>query len=51
MFDRLQDGEATYSDGTPIEALMPLQDRPLPPQRDDLHPGSDDDPGTMGINY
>ena len=51
MFDRLQDGEATYSDGTPIEALMPLRDRPLPPQRDDLHPGSDDDPGAMGINY
>ena len=50
MFDRLQDGEAPYSDGTPIEALMPLQDRPLPPQRDDLHSGSDDDPGAMGIN-
>ena len=30
---------------------MPLRDRPLPPQRDDLHPGSDDDPGVMGINY
>ena len=30
---------------------MPLRDRPLPPQRDDLHPGSDDDPGAMGINY
>ena len=30
---------------------MPLQDRPLSPQRDDLHPGSDDDPGAMGINY
>ena len=51
MFDRLQDGEAPYSDGTPIEALMPLQDRSLPPQRDDLYPGSDDDPGAMGINY
>ena len=39
VFDRLQDGGATYPDGTPIENLMPLRDRPLPPPRDDLHPG------------
>lgn len=39
VFDRLQDGNGVYPDGTPIEALMPLQDRPLPPQKDDLHPG------------
>ncbi|MBP3918298.1 MAG: multicopper oxidase domain-containing protein [Clostridia bacterium] len=39
VFDRLQDGCGMYPDGTPIEALMPLQDRPLPPQKDDLHPG------------
>lgn len=39
VFDRLQDGTGTYPDGTPIEALMPLRDRPLPPPKDDLHPG------------
>ena len=39
VFDRLQDGSGTYPDGTPIEALMPLRDRPLPPPKDDLHPG------------
>ena len=39
VFDRLQDGSGVYPDGTPIEALMPLQDRPLPPPKDDLHPG------------
>lgn len=39
IFDRLQDGSGTYPDGTPIEALMPLRDRPLPPEKDDLHPG------------
>lgn len=39
IFDRLQDGSGTYPDGTPIEPLMPLRDRPLPPPRDDLHPG------------
>lgn len=39
VFDRLQDGTGTYPDGTPIEALMPLRDRPLPPEKDDLHPG------------
>lgn len=39
VFDRLQDGSGTYPDGTPIEALMPLRDRPLPPPKDCLHPG------------
>lgn len=39
VFDRLQDGSGVYPDGTAIEALMPLQDRPLPPQKDALHPG------------
>lgn len=39
VFDRLQDGSGTYPDGTPIEALAPLQDRPLPPPKDNLHPG------------
>lgn len=39
VFDRLEDGSGVYPDGTPIEALMPLQDRPLPPKKDDLHPG------------
>lgn len=39
VFDRLQDGSGVYPDGTPIEALMPLQDRPLPPLKDDRHPG------------
>ncbi|MGN0656225.1 MAG: multicopper oxidase domain-containing protein [Ruminiclostridium sp.] len=39
VFDRLQDGSGTYPDGTRIEPLMPLKDRPLPPEKDDLHPG------------
>lgn len=39
VFDRLQDGSGTYPDGTSIEALMPLRDRPLPPAKDELHPG------------
>ena len=39
IFDRLQDGSGRYPDGTRIEALMPLNDRPLPPQKDELHPG------------
>ncbi len=40
VFDRLQDGSGVYPDGkTPIEALMPLCDRSLPPEKDDLHPG------------
>lgn len=39
VFDRLQDGSGVYPDGTPIEALMPLKDRPAPPPKDELHPG------------
>ncbi|MGN0618158.1 MAG: multicopper oxidase domain-containing protein [Ruminiclostridium sp.] len=39
VFDRLQDGSGTYPDGTRIEPLMPLKDRPLPPEKDELHPG------------
>lgn len=39
IFDRLEDGSGVYPDGTPIEALLPLQDRPFPPLKDDLHPG------------
>ncbi|MGN0626422.1 MAG: multicopper oxidase domain-containing protein [Oscillospiraceae bacterium] len=39
IFDRLQDGSGVYPDKTPIEALMPLKDRPLPPKKDSLHPG------------
>ena len=39
VFDRLEDGTGVYPDGTPIEALMPLRDRPLPPKKDGQHPG------------
>ncbi len=39
VFDRLQTGGDFYPDGTPIEPLMPLRDRPAPPQKDALHPG------------
>lgn len=39
IFDRLQDGSGFYPDGTKIDALMPLRDRPLPPKKDKLHPG------------
>ena len=39
VFDRLEDGSGVYPDGTPIEALMPLLDRPLPPPKDEWHPG------------
>lgn len=39
VFDRLQDGSGTYPDGTRIEPLMPLRDRPLLPKKDALHPG------------
>lgn len=39
IFDRLQDGTGTYPDGTQIENLMPLKDRPFPPEKDLLHPG------------
>lgn len=39
VFDRLQEGGDFYPDGTPIEPLMPLRDRPAPPFKDALHPG------------
>lgn len=39
IFDRLQDGKGTYPDGTTIQALMPLKDRPAPPLKDEKHPG------------
>lgn len=39
VFDRLQDGSGIYPDGTPIESLRPLDDRPLPPPKDAQHPG------------
>lgn len=39
VFDRLQDGKDTYPDGTPIEQLQTLRDRPLPPKKDKMHPG------------
>lgn len=39
VFYRLQDGKDTYPDGTPIEQLQPLRDRPLPPKKDKMHPG------------
>lgn len=39
IFDRLEDGTGEYPDGTPIERLLPLKDRPCPPEKDLLHPG------------
>lgn len=39
IFDRLEDGTGVYPDGTPIERLIPLKDRPCPPEKDLLHPG------------
>ena len=39
IFDRLQDGSGVYPDGTAIQALMPLKDRPAPPVKDTDHPG------------
>lgn len=39
IFDRLEDGTGKYPDGTPIERLLPLRDRPCPPEKDLLHPG------------
>lgn len=39
VFDRLQEGGDFYPDGTPMEPLQPLRDRPLPQEKDDLHPG------------
>ncbi|MGN0677137.1 MAG: multicopper oxidase domain-containing protein, partial [Ruminococcus sp.] len=39
IFDRLEDGTGELPDGTPIERLIPLKDRPCPPEKDLLHPG------------
>lgn len=39
IFDRLEDGTGEYPDGTPIERLLPLKNRPCPPEKDLLHPG------------
>ena len=39
VFDRLEDGSGKFPDGTPIEKLLPLKDRPFPPEKDLLHPG------------
>lgn len=39
IFDRLEDGTGKYPDGTSIERLIPLKDRPCPPEKDLLHPG------------
>ncbi|MGN0632102.1 MAG: multicopper oxidase domain-containing protein, partial [Ruminococcus sp.] len=39
IFDRLEDGKGKLPDGTPIERLMPLKDRPRPPKKDRRHPG------------
>lgn len=50
IFDRLEDGTGMLPDGTPIPALMPLFDRPLPPPKDTLHPGYPNFlPGETGI--
>lgn len=39
IFDRLEDGTGEYPDGTTIERLIPLKDRPHPLEKDFLHPG------------
>lgn len=39
VYDRLQDGTGKLPDDTVIPPLMPLGDRPLPPVKDELHPG------------
>jgi len=39
VFDKLEDGNGSLPDETPIEALMPLKDRLPPPPKDLLHPG------------
>lgn len=39
IFDRLEDGTGELPDGTPIERLIPLKNRPCPPEKDSLHPG------------
>ena len=39
VFDRLEDGTGKYPDKTPVKALKPLKDRPMPPKKDEDHPG------------
>lgn len=39
IHDRLEDGTGTLPDGTPIPPLRPLNDRPAPRKKDELHPG------------
>ncbi|MBQ8548889.1 MAG: copper oxidase, partial [Lachnospiraceae bacterium] len=39
IHDRLEDGTGELPDGTKVAALKPLADRPIPPKKDDLHPG------------
>lgn len=39
VFDRLEDGTGRYPDGTIIQALMPLKDKPFPPTKENEHPG------------
>lgn len=39
VFDRLEDGTGRLPDGTPIERLLPLRDRKIPPKKDKDHPG------------
>jgi FtsP/CotA-like multicopper oxidase with cupredoxin domain len=39
VFDRLEDGTGKYPDKTPVKALLPLKDRPIPPKKDKDHPG------------
>lgn len=39
VFDRLEDGTGEYPDKTPVKALKPLKDRPVPPKKDKDHPG------------
>ncbi len=39
VFDRLEDGTGKYPDKTPVKALKPLKDRPIPPKKDETHPG------------
>lgn len=39
IYDRLEDGSGKLPDGTLIQALMPLNDRPIPLPKDPDHPG------------
>lgn len=39
IHDRLEDGNGSLPDGTPIPPLQPLKDRKRPPKKDKCHPG------------